>query len=203
VRSPAETVTPLPDAAPPARPADALARSAAVGARDAQAFRALYDATYERVRRFLLVLARGREELARDAIQETFLRVLKHAHPLPDDAALWRWLFRVARTALIDLLRRERRWQPSAAGAHEALALEAAEGEDEATQARLLAALDRARLRLPDEERTLLDAHYLDGVPQGTLATAGDTTRKAVETRLARIRKRLKVLLLDELRDAP
>ena len=202
MRSPAETMASPPDAAPGGFPPSLAAWAAGIRARDGAAFRGFYDATYERVRRFLLVLTRGREDLVRDALQETFLRVLKYAHALPDDAAAWRWLLRVARTALIDLLRRERRLPASGGDTQPALALLPAE-EDDATEPLLLAALERARLRLPEEERVLLDAHYLDGVPQGALAQARDTTRKAVETRLARVRKHLKVLLLEELRHAP
>ena len=51
----------------------------------------------------------GQEALVRDVFQETMLRVVRYIKPMPDDNALWAWLTRVARTALYDQLRRNRR----------------------------------------------------------------------------------------------
>src|SRR5262245_59524295 len=89
-------------------PPDLAALAEAVRNGDAVAFNRLYDAYFPRLHAYLLVAARGRGDLVRDALQETFFRVVRHIRPLPDEAALWRWLARVARTALIDVVRKGR-----------------------------------------------------------------------------------------------
>ena len=50
----------------------------------------------------------GNVELARDVVQETFLRLLS-ASPAPADGHLGQWLFTVCRNGALDALRKERR----------------------------------------------------------------------------------------------
>jgi RNA polymerase sigma-70 factor (ECF subfamily) len=163
---------------------------------DEAAFNGLYDAYFPRLYGYLLVAARGREELVRDALQETFFRVVRHIRPLPDERALWRWLARVARTALIDLVRRER-------GGPRTTVREtpAPEVDPDAHERELLAALDRTVALLPEAERALVEAYYLRGESQEALAARLDLTRKSVESRLARIRQKLRALILKDLAD--
>jgi RNA polymerase sigma-70 factor (ECF subfamily) len=165
---------------------------------DERAFDAFYAAYFERLYRLLLVLGRGHEDVVRDALQETLVRVLKHIRPLPDERALWRWLTRVARTALIDQGRRggaARRTQVPL----DPLVEDLARPDDDAHEQALLDSLAHALDRLPADERALIEGHYLDGAPQHVLALDHDTTRKAIECRLARIRRKLRDLLLEDL----
>jgi RNA polymerase sigma-70 factor (ECF subfamily) len=175
---------------------DVGALAAAVRQGDPVAFGRLYDAYFPRLYGYLLVAARGREELVRDALQETFFRVVRYVRPLPDEGAMWRWLVRVARTALIDLVRRDR-------GGPRALVREIAapEAHPDAHEREVLAALDRTVALLPDSERELVEAYYLRGESQAALAARLDVTRKSVESRLARIRRKLRTLILEDLGD--
>jgi RNA polymerase sigma-70 factor (ECF subfamily) len=172
------------------------AEAEAVRRGDEAAFNRLYDAYFPRLYGYLLVAARGREDLARDALQETFFRVVRNIRPLPDEGALWRWLARVARTAYLDLVRK-----PRADGLAVAEEIAAPDAEPDAHERALLSALDRTLARLPEAERALVKAHYLDGEPQAALAARFGVSRKSVETRLARIRKRLRASILKELGD--
>jgi RNA polymerase sigma-70 factor (ECF subfamily) len=170
----------------------------AVGIRrgDARAFDRFYAAYFDRLYRFLLVLCRGKEDLTRDALQETLVRVLKHVRPFPDEPAFWRWLTRVARTALVDLLRKAK---TRAEVSLEPLLDGLSPPDEDRTDHVLLEALGRALGRLAPDERALIEAHYLAGTPQRALALDQETTRKAIETRIARIRRKLKALLLADL----
>jgi RNA polymerase sigma-70 factor (ECF subfamily) len=189
----ARPLDPLPCGAPGL---DAAALAIGVRRGDPAAFDAFYAAYFDRLFRFLLVLSHGHEDLARDALQETLVRVLRHVRPLPDEQALWRWLARVARTALVDLLRKTR----GRARVRLDARLDAtAASDDEFADRALRESLSRALASLPADERALVEAHYLRGRAQRDLALEHDTTRKAVETRIARIRQKLRALLLDDL----
>jgi RNA polymerase sigma-70 factor, ECF subfamily len=68
-----------------------------------------FDLAYERLRAPLytfLVRLTGRPALAEDLLQETWLRLARHAGRLPADTELRAWLFTVAR----NLYRSHRRW---------------------------------------------------------------------------------------------
>ena len=51
----------------------------------------------------------GCEHRARDAVQETFLRLVKRQTPIEPDARLAPWLYRVCRTRIIDQFKKEGR----------------------------------------------------------------------------------------------
>ena len=61
--------------------------------------------------RYALSLTR-RDDLANDAVQETWLRLAK-ADPEKVDGHLAPWLFRVCRTRALDLIRKEARMKPA------------------------------------------------------------------------------------------
>lgn len=68
-----------------------------------------FDAVYERYRAPLfafLVRLSGRHELARDLLQETWLRLARKATQLPADTQISAWLFTVARNLYLS----HRRW---------------------------------------------------------------------------------------------
>lgn len=67
----------------------------------------LYTACFRKLYRFSLSLSRSPHE-AEEIVQETFLRALKHANQLSDDANLDAWLFRIARNVHISRLRKRK-----------------------------------------------------------------------------------------------
>src|SRR5512143_1511473 len=67
-----------------------------LGDGDTAAFDALYDEYCARLYSFLVRLSR-RREVAEDLLEETWLRLVKHAGRLTPDTQLGPWLFTVAR----------------------------------------------------------------------------------------------------------
>src|SRR6516162_7853249 len=63
---------------------------------DADAFDAVYAAFNTRLFTFLVRLSR-RRDVAEDLLEETWLRLVKHARRLQSDTRLGPWLFTVAR----------------------------------------------------------------------------------------------------------
>jgi DNA-directed RNA polymerase specialized sigma24 family protein len=77
---------------------------------DEMAYRTFYDAYFDRLSRYLLVVAAGNEEAMRDALQSTLVRVVRNVKVFTNEAAFWSWLTVLARSALLDDNRRERRY---------------------------------------------------------------------------------------------
>jgi RNA polymerase sigma-70 factor (ECF subfamily) len=71
---------------------------------DETAFDAVYDAFNLRLFTFLLRLSRHRD-VAEDLLEETWLRLVTHAHRLRRDTRLGPWLFTVARNLHVSYLR--------------------------------------------------------------------------------------------------
>lgn len=69
---------------------------------------AIYTACFHKLYRFALSLTRNTAE-AEEIVQETFLRAIKHADKLPDDANVDAWLFRIARNVHISRLRKRQK----------------------------------------------------------------------------------------------
>lgn len=135
---------------------------------------------------------------AREALQQTFLRAVKHIRPIATEAELWSWLTVLARSAAADAGRRERRYL----GFLERWFREQPEPPPfPADPERELAAALAAELAtLPAPDRELLERKYLDGDAIRALAVTLGTSEKAVESRLTRTRQRLKDGLLNRLR---
>ena len=157
---------------------DAPVRDWLAGIRDGDedAFNRFYDLFAARLYRRLFAIAPDDEALVRDAFQETLLRVVRYAKPLPSEDDAWRWLCRVGRSALYDSLRKRRRRRD-----REQVAARLERFEPEAGEDRLDAALRLALAELPAEDRALIDAFYFERAGQETIARRGDTTRKSVD----------------------
>jgi RNA polymerase sigma-70 factor (ECF subfamily) len=182
-------------------PRDIPALTQAMVKGDETAYRIFYEAYYERLRRYLLVVTAGDEEATRDALQSALVRVVRHIKEFTSEAAFWGWLTVLARSAFIDQTRKRKRYwsflerfksdgqvhQPS----HDLLQVET----------NLLGLLDAGLAVLPPEDRDLLEAKYIAGRSVRELAGDLQTSEKAVESRLVRIRRRLKAGLMEQLKD--
>jgi RNA polymerase sigma-70 factor (ECF subfamily) len=146
---------------------------------------------HERYHDFIhgLAVARGVAPCdAPDLIQRVYLRVLRHPKVFQTAADFSGWLACLTRCEAVDAARsRQRRsWL------HERFQhWQAARTLDtlEHPQAEPLAA---AMAALPAADRALLHQHYLDGWSHEKIAASWQTSAKAVESKLARLRKRLR-----------
>lgn len=144
----------------------------------------LMDRHGEALMRYLLGILRDRE-LAEDAFQDTWVRVMEKAHGLRVGEPFAPWLFRVARNRAFDLLRRRKRL------GHEVPAEPAGPaGQESAAEADLrrakvqramaaLGPLQREVLALRFQmERSYEEAAAILGIPLGTLKSR---LKRAVE----------------------
>jgi RNA polymerase sigma-70 factor, ECF subfamily len=172
---------------------------------DAAVFTRIFDQQRQAVHAYFL----GRvadPELARDLLQETFLRAwrrLSELAPLPPDRQR-AWLFIVARNLAIDSYR-----AGAARRAAEAeLRRQAATGEiteagphRQVESRERLARLDAAIRRLPEEQRVILTMATAGGLTSREIGQALGEPAGTVRYRLAQARKQLAAAL--DLEDRP
>lgn len=170
---------------PAVSPVAALTRRLAAG--EEAAFAEFHAAWAARLFRYVRTLLRGDEHAARDVWQETLVRVVRHARPLPDERALWDWLARLARCAAADHGRKGSRYR-------RLLARFGAEGaEAPAPDTRRLAqAVEAALATLPAGDADLLRDKYERDQSQRELAERLAVSEAAVESRLRRARRALR-----------
>ena len=186
----------------PNRAADACVPSAtaqltsAMRRGEEEAYREFFRLYFHRLLAYLIVVTRGDEELARDLLQQTMIKVAKHIRVFDDEAVLWRWLALLARSAAIDHGRKSQRYfgflkrfwnfrapPPSTEN----------EGEFEV-------ALPEQMQLLNPEDRRILEKKYFDRSSVKDIAAELNLSEKAVESRLTRARAKLKQQLLERLR---
>lgn len=157
---------------------------------DEPAFRELYDLVYAPLKRHTLWLARGDEHLADDVLQDTCLRIVRYLKPMATDEATWCWMLRAARTAHIDQLRkRGKHDQTRSLSSMSDPQLLAAQADGDAELGELV---DQALLSLSPEERELLEQRHMQEQDVASLAADAGTSVRAMESRLARIRRKVR-----------
>ena len=171
----------------------AMTRGIREGREDA--FEAFYSGYADRMYRYLIVSAKGDEELARDVLQDALLRVVRHLPPLDGPEDLWRYLSVIMRSALVDQLRRAGRNPGSLPSCREP-AVESEEGAGD----RMFSLLDDALAALPSDDRRILEAHYFQGASQGEIAGRIELSLKGLAMRLSRLRRRMREFILEGLR---
>jgi len=154
-----------------------------------RAFEAFYDHYSPRVFKLLLVITKGDEQTARELHQCVMIKAARKMRVLESEEQLWQWLAQVARNAWKDLVRKRVR-EANALGALETT--DANVDDEPARLNELAAAFDL----LSPAERRLIEIFYLEEMPQKQISTVTGRTVKAIQCELARIRKRLKDLLL-------
>jgi len=137
---------------------------------------------------------------AEDAVQETFLRVLRHEARLGEIRDYRVWLVRIVWNIVLDRKRRAKTRPENEDIADYARALPSSDRSADATvissqeQARILALVDR----LPAREREALLLSAVEELTTAEIAAALSTTESSIRSRIFRARRELAVLLEKE-----
>ena len=151
---------------------------------------------YRRLWAYLAVVASGDNSHIEEALQLTFEKVLRHVRVFDDEEEFWAWLSVIARNAYRDCQRKQMRFTRlleavwSNLVSRNRVISEEPEYESER--------LDNALLLLNDSELCLVKHKYFEGCSYREIAYTLGMTEKAVESKLARIRTKLRRLLLQE-----
>jgi len=176
----------------------------AMVAGDEAAYRQFHEAYCPRLHRYLLVVAAGDKDAAREALQAACIRVVRHIKVFSDEQIFWNWLTVLARTALADHRRKRSRYRAflDRFTLHTRVEVSGPTEEGQA-DAQLLATLERSVRELPPDERELVERKYFGREPVREIADDLQVSEKAVESRLVRVRRKLKDALLTKLKHEP
>ena len=187
--------------APSRQSPDIAALTRAMAAGDETAYRQFYDGYFDRLLRYLLVVNGGNEEAAREALQLALVRVVRHVKVFESEEKFWSWLTVLARSALADESRKRRRYVAflDRFTRHQETGPAAMDNGEADEQLRVL--LESKLTALPEDERQMVEQKYILRQSVREIADGQQTTGKAVESRLSRVRRKLKDAVLTELKN--
>lgn len=150
---------------------------------DEAAWRRFHDRYYEDLRRVALAKGVSESEVA-DVIQRSYLRILKHLKVFTSEDDLRAWCCCLLRSEVIDASRRTARRLSMIERFKEWVAEKSTHwmGVD------LLEGMESS-------ERMLLERHYIEGWSQAELAAEEGVSVKAIESKMARLRRRARTLI--------
>jgi RNA polymerase sigma-70 factor (ECF subfamily) len=159
---------------------------------DEKAFDAVYDAFYVPVLTFLLRLSR-RRDVAEDLIEETWLRLVTHAHRLRPDTRLGPWLFTVARNLHVSYLRSRLLEDSTTAGLMTLwpVTIEQSSPFEATAASELERRIERALATLPAASREVLLLVGIAGLDHSEAAEVCGISAEALRQRLHRARAML------------
>jgi RNA polymerase sigma factor (sigma-70 family) len=165
---------------------------------DAAAFDAVHEAFHTRLFTFLLRLSQ-RRDVAEDLLEETWLRLVKHARQLRPDTRLAPWLFTVARHLHASYVR-SRVLEDSAIAGLIALwpfSIERSSPFETTVASELQRRIERALVSMPPASREVLLLVAVAGLDQADAAEVCGVTPEALRQRLSRARAQLARALAD------
>jgi RNA polymerase sigma factor (sigma-70 family) len=162
---------------------------------DEKAFAAFHAEYFDRLYQFLIVVCHGQEDEAQEALQQTLLRVVRYVRPFKCEETFWCWLKAVARSAARDVGRKQRRYRSLLTR----FSLWRQPTPFHSSEDSLRAALEESLAELAPDERDCLIKKYIDGLAVRELCSQTGLTEKAIESRLLRLRRRLRKILLKKL----
>jgi RNA polymerase sigma-70 factor (ECF subfamily) len=169
-----------------------LAEMRAIAAGDSAAFRRLIERESPRLLRFALGMLGSLEE-AEDVVQEALLSLWENAATWRPEARIGTWLYRVSYNRAIDRLRRRRNF------VDDSVLIEfpdAAEPPDlRLVRGEAVHDLREAVARLAPRQRTAVLLFHFQELPQREVAEIMGISEPALESLLARARRRMRFWL--------
>lgn len=168
----------------------------ALAAGDDAAWRWFHDRYYVTLLRYAAHRS-GDISAASEIVQLAYLRIARHAKPFAGDQDFFNWLCCIVRCAATDHSRQiARRSLLAEKFAHWREAHCDSDSDWPASANHCAALTQEALAKLPAADAELLRRKYCEGSSTDELATELATTPKAIEHRLARLRGRLREILL-------
>jgi RNA polymerase sigma factor (sigma-70 family) len=162
---------------------------------DELAFRLFYEQYCDRLFRYLLVMTRGHEDLSRELLQITMTKVVRSIKPFDCESSLWAWLTVIARHSFCDAVRKSAR-SPKVVSLISDGDYVGGNIPDADYEESLHEALDASLDKLEATELDLVHRFYYLEENHRSVAGQMNTTVKAVESKMARIRQKLRQAIL-------
>jgi RNA polymerase sigma-70 factor, ECF subfamily len=172
-----------------------LTRRLAAG--EEEAFREFHSIYFSRVYQFLLSITHGCDHEAQDALQQTFLRIVRYVRVFDFEDKFWSWVKMVARSAARDAGRKQKRYS----GLLERFALYWKTPQPDSTEeTHLQGILEESLSELDQQDRLLLEQKYIEELTVKELSASSGESEKAIESRLLRLRRQLRHRILKGLK---
>jgi len=163
---------------------------------DAEAFEQLYYRHADRVWRYARYFC-GDEDAAAEVVQETFVRVAKHAGRFEGRSRFSTWLFTIVRSVAVDAASKKRRAPVAASGEEwmERVPAQTPSPQEYLELNETRAAVRTAIARLPENEREAVLLCEIEDLPLREAAEILGWGESRIKVTLFRARRRLKDLL--------
>jgi len=149
-------------------------------------FTNIYNSYASKVHRLCLGYASGNNELANEWLQETFIKVWKHANSFKGTSAIDTWIYRIAVNVCLGDLRKSQKNIPM----NEEVISNSKADDDNEINEKNIKKMYHCIDQLNEQNRTLILLE-LENIPQATIANTSGLAHGTLRTRLSRIRKSL------------
>lgn len=156
-------------------------------------FTEIYAAHLAKVQRLCLGYAGGDQELAKEWVQQTFIKVWKHRKSFREKSAIGSWIYRIAINVCLSDLRKPKRHD----SIDENRLAEVEPTMDDQDQQEKISKMYRCIDQLSAQNKALILLE-LEEIPQADIAEMMGLGHGAVRTRLSRIRKALLKCMTNE-----
>lgn len=163
---------------------------------DKQQFISAIGGMQESLRRFLLVLTHGDEELANDLAQEAILKAYLHCATFEGRATLQTWIFRIAYNEYLN--EQNTYWQTHRVAVESYELVDTQVAEEQADRRFLYQPLYRAIDQLPKNEKAVIILYYLEEKSIREIHSITELSEANIAVMLFRARKKLKAILSQE-----
>lgn len=157
----------------------------AVAAGDQQAFKQLFDEYWDNIYGVAFTLTRSRE-IARDMVQEIFVRLWLMRETLEEKDNFRNFLFIVARNHIFSELRKKSRQPAFVAELEEYFSESPFHADHPALYKESAALLNAAVARLPEQQRQVYELSREEGWSQEQIAAHLNISRNTVKTHMSR-----------------
>ena len=160
---------------------------------DKQQFISAIGGLQESLRRFLLVLTHGDEELANDLAQEAILKAYLHCASFEGNAKLQTWIFRIAYNEYLN--EQNRYWNTHRVAVDSYEEVDTPTVDIQTDSQFRYESLYRAIDQLPKQEKVVVILYYLEEKSIREITRITDISEGNIAVILFRARKRLKKIL--------
>ncbi|BBB33152.1 RNA polymerase sigma-70 factor, ECF subfamily [Thermotomaculum hydrothermale] len=136
----------------------------------------------------------GNDEDSKDILQEVFINVYRKIDGFREESSLKTWLFRIASNKTIDFLRREKRFKADELPENLKESSNPLKHTEKSLKKELI---NRALLKLKEEEREIVIMKELDGFTFREIAEIKGIPENTVKTKLYSSLKKLRKIILE------